>query len=164
MLETRSLLGAHASFECPGLSLREAPDFKLTQLAGDEKTLKKALGILPSFGTALESENNTLFRIAPDQIWVLGDLSSKVSVYTTPLSSSRTRFALEGEKARALLSACAPVDFSASQFTPDQYAMTGIHHTPALIHCLKANGFHIYAMRSFAHSVWEWLIDAAQGL
>ncbi len=39
--------------------------------------------------------------------------------------------------------------------------MTGIHHTPVLIHCTGENSFHIYALRTFALSLWEWLVDAA---
>jgi sarcosine oxidase gamma subunit len=39
--------------------------------------------------------------------------------------------------------------------------MTGIHHTPALVHCTSENRFEIYALRTFALSVHDWLTDAA---
>jgi len=164
MLETHSPLGTNASFETPGLSLREAPGFELTQLAGEEKALKRALGDLPDFGQATGSKGQTVMRVSPSQVWVLGELPRTIGLHVTPLSSSRTRIAAEGEKARALLSACSAVDFDASTFKSGHFVMTGIHHTPVLIHCRKPNQFHIYAMRSFALSVWEWLVDAAQTL
>jgi sarcosine oxidase gamma subunit len=32
------------------------------------------------------------------------------------------------------------------------------------IHCIGENSFHIYALRTFALNVWEWLCDVAEGL
>jgi sarcosine oxidase gamma subunit len=32
------------------------------------------------------------------------------------------------------------------------------------IHCIADNSFHIYALRTFALNVWEWLCDIAEGL
>jgi heterotetrameric sarcosine oxidase gamma subunit len=162
MLEARSPIGPNAKFEIAGLVLGEAPGFELTQLAGEEKALKRALGDLPDFGQAIGTKDQTVMRISPSQVWVLGNLPKTNGLHATPLSSSRTRIAVEGEKARALLLACAAVDFDASTFKSGHFVMTGIHHTPVLIHCRKPNQFHIYAMRSFALSVWEWLVDAAR--
>jgi methylglutamate dehydrogenase subunit D len=164
MLEARSPLGPNASFETEGLALKEAPGFELTQLAGEERILTRALGDLPQFGAATGTKDQMVFRIGPAQVWVLGELPRTIGLHVTPLSSSRTRIAVEGEKARSLLEACTAVDFAAATFKSGHYAMTGIHHTPVLIHCRRANQFHIYAMRSFALSVWEWLVDAAQSL
>ena len=42
-----------------------------------------------------------------------------------------------------------------------QFALTGIHHTPVLVHRSGEQRYEIYAMRTFALSVWEWLSDAA---
>jgi sarcosine oxidase gamma subunit len=33
-----------------------------------------------------------------------------------------------------------------------------------LIHCTSDDTFHVYALRTFALGVWEWLVDAAEGL
>jgi methylglutamate dehydrogenase subunit D len=51
-----------------------------------------------------------------------------------------------------------------AHFKPGQFVMTGFHHTPVTIHCIGDNSFHIYALRSFALTVWEWLCDAAEGV
>lgn len=147
-------------------TLSDAAGFTLTQVAGADKALKKALGKLPTrVGVAVESEDQTLFRVGPKQVWVLGAVpDSSAGVYVTPLSSGRTRVLLEGGRARDVLSACALIDFHVTAFKPGQFVMTGIHHTPVVIHCIGAQAFHIYAMRSFALNVWEWLADQMQGL
>ena len=164
MLEALSPIIGHASHEAQGLALREAPGFTLIQYAGADRVLARELGVEPQFGKVERSEGRSFIRVAPHQVWVLGKEIEVRQCHATPLSSGRTRFALEGEKARALLAACAAVDFSRARFGTGAYLMTGIHHTPVLIHCTGPESFHIYAMRSFALSVWETLLAAAQGL
>ena len=144
--------------------LREDADFTLTQYAGTPRILKRALEAEALFGTAEKHGGRTFLRTGENQIWVLGKVLEAQGCYVTPLSSSRSRIAIEGSNARALLAACAPIDFSTGAFTTNHYAMTGIHHTPVLIHCTGPESFHLYAMRSFALTVWEWLVDAAQVL
>jgi len=158
MLKPRSALDGATKFEAPGLSLNEAPNFKLNQIAGDEAALKRALGELPVMGIAA----GKVLRVAPSQFWILDEAPETIQCYVTPLSSSRTRLLLEGENARALLNSCAAVDFS--KITRNHYVMTGIHHVPVLVHCIGKNQFHLYVMRTFALSIWGWLVDAARGL
>ena len=161
MLEARSPLAGHAPLEYAGLSLKEAPGLVLTQYAGAERVLERELGILPEFGRAEKSEGRSFIRVAPQQVWVVGKPIETRQCHLTPLSSGRTRLSLEGEKARALLAHCAAVDFSKPAFGTGACAMTGIHHTPVLIHCTGPEAFQLYVMRSFALSVWETLLDAA---
>jgi methylglutamate dehydrogenase subunit D len=167
MLKRSSALETAKPFTGRGLSISEAPDFTLTQYAGSEKELKKALGKIPArLGVALDG----LLRLSPSQVIAI-DPSNRHSraggndgvegVYVTQLSSSRTRIALEGENARAVLAKLAAIDFHAKQFKADMFVQTSIHHTPALIHCVEQNTFHIYAMRTFALSVWDAVTDAA---
>ena len=164
MLEQHSPLGGDARFEATGLTMREASGFTLTQYAGTERMLFRELGVEAAFGKNEKSDGSTFMRINENQIWVIGkELETRQSL-VTPLSSSRCRIALFGEKARLLLASCAAVDFSRANFSTGAYVMTGIHHTPVLIHCTGPESFHIYALRTFALSVWEWLVDAASGL
>ncbi len=79
----------------------------------------------------------------------------------TSLSHSRTRIFIEGEPAREVLARSIPLDFHPSAFVIGQFALTGIHHTPVLVHRSGEQRYEIYAMRTFALSVWEWLSDAA---
>jgi heterotetrameric sarcosine oxidase gamma subunit len=166
MLEPRSPLGVAARFERPGVVLEEAADFTLTQLAGEAAALKKLLGKIPGkVGMAQAHDGAVFFKTGSKQLWIIGDAPAAADgVYVTPLSSSRTRMALSGDRARDVLAASAAIDFHEKHFKPGQFVMTGIHHTPVLIHCVGENSFHIYAMRTFALAVWEWLCDAAEGL
>jgi methylglutamate dehydrogenase subunit D len=166
MLEAHSPLGPQARFEHDGVALSEAADFTLTQVAGEEKALKKMLGKLPAkLGAVLEHDGRSLLRVSANQVWIVGECPAVVKgLYLTPLSSGRTRILLEGSRARDVLAACALINFSPTIFKPGQFVMTGIHHTPVTIHCIGENSFHIYALRTFALNVWEWLSDMAEGL
>ena len=162
MLDRNSALASAKPYKGTNLTIAEAPDFTLTQYAGSEKELKKALGkIPPRVGAALEQDGRTLLRINQTQIWVIGEPIKIAASVTTPLSSSRTRIAIAGENSRTVLAKLAAIDFQIKSFTPGMFASTGIHHTPALIHCAEENTFHIYAMRTFGLSVWEAVTDAA---
>lgn len=169
MLERRSALASVEPFEAPGLRLAEAPDFSLLQVAKPSKSAQVLLGKLPrSVGQAVDSNGRTVMKTGPDQFWLIGPVGDDMlrqlqgAAVSTQLSSSRTRILLEGDHARALLARSAPIDFHPQAFTPGIFAMTGIHHTPVLIHCIGGNAFHVYAMRTFALSIWEWLVDAAK--
>jgi methylglutamate dehydrogenase subunit D len=166
MLDARSPLGDEVRFERQGVALSEAKDFVLTQVAGEDMVLKKALGKLPAkVGSVAVQDARSIFRIGAKQFWVLGEgVSASEGIFVTPLSSGRTRILLEGTHAREVLASCALIDFSAKEFKPGHFVMTGIHHTPVTIHCIADNSFHIYALRTFALNVWEWLCDAAKGL
>lgn len=166
MLDVRSALTAGTTAAINNVTLAEASGFTLTQVAGSDKELKKALGKLPpAIGTVLEHNGRTLMRIGPKQLWVLGDApAAATGCYITPLSSGRTRIALSGAAARDVLSSCAAIDFHPAHFKPGQFVMTGIHHTPVLIHCVDEDEFHVYTLRTFALAVWEWLADAAKGI
>ncbi len=166
MLEARSPLGVAARFERPGVVLEEAADFTLTQVAGETGTLRKLLGKIPGkVGVAQEHDGRTIFKTGVKQLWIVGEAPAAADgVFVTPLSSSRTRIALSGGRARDVLAASVSIDFHEKHFKPGQFVMTGIHHTPVLIHSVGEQSFHIYAMRTFALAVWEWLSDAAEGL
>ncbi len=166
MLKASSSLASAAPYVSVQLTIIEAPDFTLTQYAGAEKDLKKALGKLPSrVGVVLDD----LLRVAPNQIWAIHPLNRHSrfrgndggGVYATPLNSSRTRIEISGGPAREVLAKCAAIDFHKNEFKPNTFAQTGIHHVPVLIHCVASEIFHIYVLRTFALSIWDHLTDAA---
>ncbi len=170
MLDARSAMASAKPFVSEALTLREAPDFTIQQLSwfttADEKSLKQALGAMPlRVGSTAESDHGLLLRIGPRQLWCFGKLPEFYGdVLVTPLSSSRTRIEVAGAKSRDLLTHCAAIDFHENAFKPGHFVMTGIHHTPVTIHCIAENQFHLYALRTFGLSVWEWLVDASEGL
>ena len=171
-LTATSALMAVAPFKGNDLAITERNEFSLIQISGFgkpfEKSLALAVGKLPAkIGQAAVNGARTVLRLAPQQFWVVGpvadafdrDLPEECQV--TSLSSSRFRIHIEGQRTRQLLAHCAQVDFHASAFKPGNFAMTGIHHTPVLIHCSADNSFDIYVLRTFALNLWEVLVDAA---
>jgi hypothetical protein len=158
MLNASSALVSMKPYVSGQLHIVEAPDFTLTQYAGTEKDLKKALSKLPSRLGIFEYD---LMRVSATQIWSLAEPVQAPNCFITPLSSSRTRIEVSGSPARDLLAKCAAIDFHKSAFKQNNFAMTGIHHVPVLIHCVNENTFHIYVMRTFALSIWDYVTDAA---
>lgn len=172
VLKEISPLASVSAFASDGIRIVEEGGFTLTQVAGFgkafEKDLAAVIGKLPAkVGVAQVNDFCTVMRVAPQQFWCVGTAALPElpdTCLATSLSSARCRIKLEGEKARTVLSRAAAVDFSAKAFKPGQFVMTGIHHTPVLIHCTSDDTFHVYALRTFALGVWEWLVDAAEGL
>lgn len=82
----------------------------------------------------------------------------------TDLSHARTVLRLEGEAATELLSRCVALDFDPAVFPADRVAQTAIHHVDVLVHRLTETSFDIWALRSFAHSLAEWMLDAGAEL
>jgi heterotetrameric sarcosine oxidase gamma subunit len=159
--------------ELRGWSLVQAVGFP-TEAAAFETALRSLVGAgLPAkVGEAVTAQGRTLMRVGPEQFWILGpeqdDLAQKLSQAVAPsvgsilpLSHSRTRIFIEGTAAREVLAKGIPLDFDAGVFKTGQFALTGLHHTPVLVHRTGADRYEIYAMRSFGHSIWEWLTDAA---
>jgi sarcosine oxidase subunit gamma len=172
MLEHRSALAAARPYTSSVLKIAELPGFTLTQVAGlapdFEARLGAVFGDLPStVGKTVEAGGHTLMRIGPVQFWIIGagndDAATRLQGVgaVTPLSHSRSRIVIEGAPVRDVLAKGIPLDFHASAFIPGMFAMTGLHHTPVLVHCVSPDRFELYVLRTFAMSVWEWLADAA---
>jgi sarcosine oxidase subunit gamma len=174
MLERQSALATAKPFENAKLALGESRGFSLNQAGGFDAAFENAIapltGSLPEkVGLALTADGRTVMRTGRRQFWIVGpendDLAERLAglCLVTPLSHSRTRISLQGAAAREVLARSIALDFHPAAFAPGMFAMTGIHHTPVLVHCTGAETFHVYALRSFALSVWDWLADAALG-
>jgi sarcosine oxidase subunit gamma len=156
----------------------------LLQVSGFPATIAEVERVLPAvLGAPLPktlSETvavgaGRIFRTGPEQFWIVGPAGNGGDAEAhlrraippavgavTPLSHSRTRIVIDGASARDVLRKGIPLDFDPDVFRIDQAALTGLHHTPILIHRVGADRYELYAMRSFALSVWEWLTDATR--
>jgi sarcosine oxidase subunit gamma len=172
MLERRSALANAAPYKSDVLRMGEVRGFSLTQIAGFGKSFDKAVTSIAGkppkdIGAVVRNRGRTLMRTGPQQWWIAGpendDIASRLSsiALVTPLSHSRTRIVIEGAPARDVLAKGIPLDFHESAFTPGMFALTGLHHTPVLVHCTGEDRFELYVLRTFALSIWEWLCDAA---
>ena len=173
MLERRSALASAKPYVSAVLKISERPGFTLTQVAGlspdFEARLAAVVGTPPEKVQQAQANGaHTLFRIGPAQFWIVGPETDEApsrlegQCAVTPLSSSRTRVALEGAPAREVLARLIPVDLHPTVFTPGTVALTGIHHTPVTVHCTGEHSFDIYSMRTFAVNVWDAITDAAR--
>ena len=117
--------------------------------------------------------NHLIFRIAPDQYWVLrGDeptletrLRTAIPIdagCVTSLDGARTRFFVEGPSARDLLGRLVPVDLHPTVFPVGGFAQTGIHHVAGLLLRATEDRYEFFALRTFAAFTWEVLVDAAR--
>jgi methylglutamate dehydrogenase subunit D len=143
--------------------LERDDNFTLQQIAayaGCEKAFAKAvepqIGKLPkTAGIAVDG----VLKTGPRQYWLFGkraDVPADLGA-ATDLSQSRARLILDGPDAWKRLMAASPVDFDPAEFKVNAFAMTGIHHTPVLIWRTGETRYEIFALRTFAQDVAEWL-------
>jgi sarcosine oxidase subunit gamma len=188
MLERQSALaevlrqgGRDGAGRARSLRLGEVRGWSLVQVAAFASTLAELeQAVRPLLGSGLPARigdvaaagDRRLFKSGPEQFWIVGPegdaLASQLQAAVapavgavTPLSHSRTRIFVEGATARDLLAKGIPLDFHPDVFRLDQFALTGLHHTPILLHRSGENRYELYVLRTFAQSVWDWLIDAA---
>jgi heterotetrameric sarcosine oxidase gamma subunit len=164
--------------------LGEQRGWSLTQIAAFAATMGDlAAAVQPLLGTALPTVvgaagpagSRQILKTGPAQFWILGseehDLTAQLRAAVapaigavTPLSHSRARIAVEGEGARVLLAKGIALDLHPEVFRVEHFALTGLHHTPVLLLRSAEDRYEIFALRTFALSVWDWLIDAAMPL
>jgi sarcosine oxidase subunit gamma len=139
-----------------------------------------AAGVLPILGEPLPDSSvcaavagdHLIMRIALDQYWVLGGddcgleerLRSAIPTdagCVTSLDGARTRLLVEGQAARALLGRLVAIDLDPTVFPVNGFAQTGIHHVGGLLLRVSEDRYEFFALRTFAASTWEVLLDAA---
>jgi sarcosine oxidase subunit gamma len=113
-----------------------------------------------------------IMRIAPDQYWVAGgdhSLHERLREAIPPdagcvtsLDGARTRLLVDGSAARDLLCRLLAIDLHPTAFPIGGFAQTGIHHIGGLLLRAGEDRYEFFALRTFAASTWEVLIDAAR--
>ena len=160
--------------ELRGWSLLQVAGFAGTRTRVDEAVAAVCGTSAPArIGTAVRAGALVLMRTGPEQLWIIGpgdpmaiegvlrgDIAPGMGGVVS-LSHSRTRIFIEGQHARDVLAKGVAVDLHPDVFAIDQFAMTGLDHTPILLLRTGANRYELLAMRTFALTVWDWLADAA---
>ena len=122
---------------------------------------------------AADAGNSLIFRIAPDQYWLLGGgeplLEARLRAAIPPdagcvtsLDGARTRLLIEGPRARDLLGRLVPIDLHPTLFPVNGFAQTGIHHVAGLLLRANQDRYEFFAPRTFAAFTLEVLVDAAR--
>jgi methylglutamate dehydrogenase subunit D len=151
--------------------------FELSSFAETEATLavalKPLLGDLPArVGIAVRGHHGLLLKVANGQYLLIGraaenpgpalqaavrpELGSVIS-----LTNGRTCIVVEGAHARQALASELSVDLDPGVLQEQGFVLTGLHHTPVLVHRASAHRYELYVLRTYALSIWEVLIDAA---
>jgi methylglutamate dehydrogenase subunit D len=166
VFDRQSALG-QVSGEVRGWALVQAAGFYSTH-AEFREVLRAQLGAdLPTaIGQVVHVNGRKLLKTGAEQYWIISPEAVNINVpaqigAVTPLSHSRTCMYIEGPEAAQVLAKGVPLDFHPDIFRVDHFALTGIHHTPVLIHRSAQHRYEIYALRTYALTVWEWLTDAA---
>jgi heterotetrameric sarcosine oxidase gamma subunit len=168
VFERQSALGK-VSGEVRGWALVQAAAFHSTH-AELREAMRSVLGAdLPAaIGQVIRANGRMLLKTGAEQYWIISPEADDFVPAIPPqmgaitsLSHSRTCMYIEGARAAAVLAKGVPLDFHPDVFRVDHFALTGIHHTPVLIHRSAQDRYEIYALRTYALTVWEWLTDAA---
>jgi heterotetrameric sarcosine oxidase gamma subunit len=166
------------------LRIGESRGWSLVQIAAFSTTLTELENAVrpvlnahlpPRIGEVVNVDGRRVLKTGPHQFWIITrdseDLASRLQAAVPPavgavipLSHSRTSIVIEGAQARELLAKGIPLDLHPDVFPPGRFALTGVHHTPVLIHRSGESRYELYVMRTFAQSIWDWLIDAVMPL
>lgn len=145
-----------------------------TMLSNLSAAVSPVLGAhLPTrVGEVRTAGNRTLLKTRLDQFWIFtrddDDLAPVLGSVVTPslgsislLSHSRACIFIKGPAVRELLALGVALDLHPTAFAIGQFALTGLHHTPVLIHREGESHYNLFVMRTFALTVWDWISDAA---
>jgi methylglutamate dehydrogenase subunit D len=177
----RSHRGVDSANGHRGVRLGEVADTRLLHVAIYPRSgARVAAAVLPVLGgplpdspvRAVVAGSHLIMRIAPDQYWVLGGESALEARLrsaipadcgsVTSLDGARARLLIEGRAARAVLSRLVAIDLDPTVFPVWGFAQTGIHHVGGLLLRVSEDRYEFFALRTFAASTWEVLLDAAR--
>ncbi len=187
MFESRSALAAYAADRRPGAAGDGAP-LRLTEIRGwhlahltafrahggeFRQCLARAFGLDPPEELYHGTTHGTVrvVRLTRDQYWWLAaddpglrrlgrELPPSIGALTT-LSAARVRLRIEGHAARDVLARGIAIDLHPDLFAVGRSAQTGLHHSGIFLERVAADSYELFVPRTFAASIWEWLIDAA---
>jgi heterotetrameric sarcosine oxidase gamma subunit len=125
----------------------------------------------PRPGKAACGAGASLLRIHPQRLWLVAEDSAAVhcpqistgSGATLDLTHARAMIHVQERIAGPLLSRFVAVDLRPHCFARDDIALTALHRVGVVV-WRRADGIDVLVPRSFAHSLWDLLAEAAQRL
>ncbi len=174
----RALAGLAASPGGGRVMLAEFPVGAIMQVQAWPDAVQAAIdaiatlfpGDVPPLGRAADHGEAIVAHVAPGRFMIAGtaeDLPARLSSAlpasagaVTDLSHGRAILVVEGEAAEAVLQKCVALDLAPAAFPVGRAAASMIHHVDVLIVRRAADKFELWALRSFAEALAEWLLDA----
>lgn len=80
----------------------------------------------------------------------------------TDLSNARHRIRLHGPNARKVLQSGITIDLSEQAFPQGRSTPTAFRDVAVVVHASAEATFDLYVFRSYALTVWEWLVDVIE--
>lgn len=168
----------------PGIILAERHPLATVQVAARAEegravrdALAAALGVAPDAATNRSAArgDTTILWTGPERFLVVEperagrDLDALLraalavtSAAVTDLGNGRTTLRIAGPRSRDLLAKGSAIDFHPRAFPVGACAQGLLGHVGALFHLVEETPrFDLHIARSFAQTVWEWLIESA---
>jgi sarcosine oxidase subunit gamma len=164
------------------LALGECPGSTLLHLEGarpgaalDAVVAGLALAHLPKIGGSGGYDGTRLLGLGPD-IWMLahdaasavpdilapGGLIGQAFEVTVDVSHAYTRIEIDGDHSVEFIAKACALDLHPRSFAPGACAATGFAGMRTILwRSADADRFELLIGRSYAVSLWEWMIDAA---
>jgi heterotetrameric sarcosine oxidase gamma subunit len=178
-----ALAGIHASADAAsGATLKERSAGSLVQVAAWPGALPRVEALLseltgmpaPGLSSAAIGEGVVVAATGPGRFMLAAqaeDLAPRFAAglpsedgAATDLSHGRVVLSLSGPAAAEILSRCVAIDLDPAVFPPGRAAQTMVHHIDVLIVRRGPTDFDIWALRSFAHALAEWILDTGREL
>jgi heterotetrameric sarcosine oxidase gamma subunit len=168
----------------PGIVLAERRPLATVQVAARAEegravrdALAAALGVAPDAATNRTATrgDTTILWIGPERFLVVAperadrDLDALLraalagtTAAVTDLGNGRTTLRVAGPRSRDLLAKGSAIDFHTRTFPVGACAQGLLGHVGALFHAVdETPRFDLHVARSYAQTVWEWLIESA---
>jgi sarcosine oxidase subunit gamma len=135
-----------------------------------EAVIRELLGVdAPEIGRGIVHDNSRVVALAPGRFLVAARASDLVTRFeaalptseaaVTDLSHGRLILRLDG-KSEELLAKVVAIDLAPTAFPAGRIAQTTVDHIDVLVHRLAPDSVELWAFRSFAESLVDWLLDA----
>jgi heterotetrameric sarcosine oxidase gamma subunit len=146
----------------PGIVLAERRPLATVQVAAraeEGRAVRDALAV--ALGVAPDAATNRTATRGDTTILVRAALAG-TSAAVTDLGNGRTTLRIAGPRGRDLLAKGSAIDFHARAFPVGACAQGLLGHVGALFHAVdETPRFDLHIARSYAQTVWEWLIESA---
>jgi sarcosine oxidase subunit gamma len=162
------LASTTAAFAGRGLRLDEAPAAPLLHLEGPGAGAAAALGLaaLPPPGRAARIGSAVLLPVGPGTFLLLGGDKPAESLTrdfapVLDMTDAWTRLSLSGANAKTLLAKGSALDLHDRHFPVDACAAAGFARLRVVLWRRGEMSYDLLVGRSYALSLWDWLMDAA---
>jgi len=137
------------------------------------KALADAIGAKrpPQIGRGVTAPGQMLLSVGPDRYLALSQETGLANLLAgavaaeagalVDLTHGRTGLRISGAPAERLLQKGVSFDLGKSAFPAMSVASTAIHHIGVTLIRADGDTFDVFAMSSFAESLWDWVTDAA---